>query len=76
MAVAADSSSILWSTDKAGVFYSKDGGATWTQSAVYDGTMLPTGAKIASDRVNKNVFYAFAQRQNVHQLGQRRAFQY
>lgn len=60
VAVAADASSILWSTDKAGVFYSKDGGATWTQSAVYDGTMLPTGAKIASDRVNKNVYYAFA----------------
>ena len=60
VAVAADSSSILWSTDNAGVFYSKDGGATWTQSVVNDGTMLPTGAKIASDRVNKNVYYAFA----------------
>jgi xyloglucan-specific exo-beta-1,4-glucanase len=59
VAVAADASSILWSTDKAGVFYSNNGGATWTQSAVWDGTMLPTGAKIASDRVNKNVYYAF-----------------
>ncbi len=54
VAVAADGSSILWSTSDKGVFFSKTGGNSWTASAG-----VPANAKIASDRVNKNKFYAF-----------------
>nr|WP_238162618.1 X2-like carbohydrate binding domain-containing protein [Cohnella sp. AR92] len=54
VAVAADGSSILWSTSDKGVYYSKTNGNSWTAS-----TGVPALAKIASDRVNKNKFYAF-----------------
>ncbi len=55
VAVAADGSSIVWSTPGAGVYYSKNSGNSWTAS-----TGVPAQAKVASDRVNKNKFYAFA----------------
>ena len=55
VAVSADGSSIVWSTPDVGVYYSKNGGNSWTAS-----TGVPTGAKVRSDRVNKNKFYAFA----------------
>jgi photosystem II stability/assembly factor-like uncharacterized protein len=37
------------------VFHSPDGGATWTPSAG-----IPAGARLASDRVNPNLIYGFA----------------
>ncbi|WP_040950038.1 X2-like carbohydrate binding domain-containing protein [Gorillibacterium massiliense] len=52
IAVAADGSSLLWSTSDVGVFYSTSGNS-WTAS-----TGVPAGAKIAADRVNKTKFYA------------------
>ncbi|MDC0714520.1 X2-like carbohydrate binding domain-containing protein [Stigmatella sp. ncwal1] len=54
IAVAANGSSLVWSTSDIGVFYSAEGNS-WTASAG-----VPAGAKIASDRVNKNTFYALA----------------
>ncbi|MEK4329220.1 X2-like carbohydrate binding domain-containing protein [Paenibacillus sp. FSL R7-0312] len=54
VAVSASGNSILWSTSDIGVYYSKTTGNTWTASAG-----VPAGAKIASDRVNANKFYAF-----------------
>nr|WP_230986927.1 X2-like carbohydrate binding domain-containing protein [Cohnella fermenti] len=54
VAVAADGSSFVWSTSDKGVYYSKTNGNSWTAS-----TGVPALAKIASDRVNKNKFYAF-----------------
>jgi hypothetical protein len=53
IAVAADGSSLVWSTGDVGVFYSNTGGSSWTAS-----TGVPAKAKIAADRVNKNKFYA------------------
>ncbi|WP_317966636.1 X2-like carbohydrate binding domain-containing protein [Paenibacillus sp. CCS19] len=55
VAVAADASSIVWSTSDKGVYYSKTGGNSWTAS-----TGVPAGAKVASDRVNPNKIYAYA----------------
>ena len=55
IAVAADSSSLVWSTQDIGVFYSKTGGSSWTASSG-----VPANAKIAADRVNKNKFYAYS----------------
>ncbi|MHA6530035.1 X2-like carbohydrate binding domain-containing protein [Paenibacillus sp. BAC0078] len=54
VAVSASGNSILWSTSDIGVYYSKTTGNSWTAS-----TGVPAGAKIASDRVNANKFYAF-----------------
>ncbi len=54
VAVSASGNSILWSTSDIGVYYSKTSGNSWTAS-----TGVPAGAKIASDRVNPNKFYAF-----------------
>ncbi|WP_224367931.1 X2-like carbohydrate binding domain-containing protein [Hyalangium versicolor] len=54
IAVAADGSSLVWSTSDVGVFYSASG-SSWTASAG-----APAGAKVVSDRVNKNKFYALA----------------
>lgn len=53
IAVAADSTSLVWSTPDVGVFYSKSGGKSWAAS-----TGLPVGSKVAADRVNKSKFYA------------------
>lgn len=55
VALAADGSSIVWSIEDAGVQYSKTGGNSWSAS-----TGLPAGAKVASDRVNKDKFYAIS----------------
>ncbi len=55
IAVAADNSSLVWSTSDVGVYYSKSSGNSWTKS-----TGLPANAKVAADRVNKNKFYAAA----------------
>ncbi|CAM4372160.1 X2-like carbohydrate binding domain-containing protein [Paenibacillus tarimensis] len=55
LAVGADNSSLVWSTPDVGVYYSKSSGNSWMKS-----TGLPDGAKVASDRVNKNKFYAAA----------------
>jgi hypothetical protein len=55
IAVAADSSSLVWSTQDVGVFYSKTGGSSWTASSG-----IPANAEIAADRVNKNKFYAYS----------------
>ncbi|MHB0880507.1 X2-like carbohydrate binding domain-containing protein [Paenibacillus sp. SEL1] len=55
IAVAADGNGLLWSTSDKGVFYSKTGGNAWTAS-----TGIPANAKIVSDRVNPNKYYAFA----------------
>ncbi|WP_425497135.1 X2-like carbohydrate binding domain-containing protein [Paenibacillus phytohabitans] len=54
VAVSASGNSILWSTSDIGVYYSKSSGNSWTASSG-----VPAGAKIASDRVNANKFYAF-----------------
>ncbi|WP_445669678.1 X2-like carbohydrate binding domain-containing protein [Paenibacillus sp. FSL R10-2736] len=54
VAVSASGNSILWSTSDIGVYYSKSTGNSWTASSG-----VPAGAKIASDRVNANKFYAF-----------------
>lgn len=54
VAVSASGNAILWSTSDIGVYYSKTSGNSWTAS-----TGVPAGAKIASDRVNANKFYAF-----------------
>lgn len=55
IAVAADGSSLVWSTEDVGVFYSKTGGGSWTASSG-----VPAKAEIAADRVNKNKFYAYS----------------
>lgn len=55
IAVATDGNGLLWSTSDKGVFYSKTGGNSWTAS-----TGIPANAKIVSDRVNPNKYYAFA----------------
>ncbi|ANY71074.1 xyloglucanase [Paenibacillus sp. BIHB 4019] len=55
IAVAADNSSLVWSTSDVGVYYSKTTGNSWTAS-----TGIPAGAKVVSDRVNKNKFYGAA----------------
>ncbi|MNJ42064.1 Xyloglucanase precursor [compost metagenome] len=54
VALSANGNAILWSTPDVGVFYSS-GGNSWTAS-----TGVPKGAKIASDRVNSNKFYAWS----------------
>ncbi|OMD45931.1 xyloglucanase [Paenibacillus borealis] len=54
VAVSASGNAILWSTSDIGVYYSKSSGNSWTASSG-----VPAGAKIASDRVNANKFYAF-----------------
>lgn len=55
IAVAADGNGLLWSTSDKGVYYSKTTGNSWTAS-----TGVPANAKIVSDRVNPNKYYAFA----------------
>ncbi|HEY4389856.1 MAG TPA: X2-like carbohydrate binding domain-containing protein [Paenibacillus sp.] len=55
IALSASGDSLVWSTSDKGVFYSKNNGNSWTAS-----TGIPAGAKIASDRVNSNKFYAWS----------------
>jgi xyloglucan-specific exo-beta-1,4-glucanase len=54
-AIAADGGSIVWSPENTGVHRSTDNGATWTPSSG-----IPSGARVASDRVDPGRFYAFA----------------
>ncbi len=56
VAVAANGSSIVWSTSDVGVHFTKSNGNSWTAS-----TGLPVKAVVASDRVNSNKFYAFSE---------------
>jgi xyloglucan-specific exo-beta-1,4-glucanase len=55
VAVSADGTSIVWRTSDTGVFYSTDDGNTWAES-----TGVPSEAKVVSDRVNPNKFYAYS----------------
>jgi photosystem II stability/assembly factor-like uncharacterized protein len=54
IAVSADGKAFVWVPENAGAFVSKDNGATWTASKG-----LAAKRRVASDRVNPNVFYAF-----------------
>ncbi len=54
VAASANGSTIVWSSSL-GVFYSSNNGRGWTQS-----TGVPTGAIVASDRVNASTFYALS----------------
>jgi xyloglucan-specific exo-beta-1,4-glucanase len=54
VAAAADASVVVWAPANANVSYSKDNGNSWTQCAG-----VPMGAKVRSDRVNPQKFYAF-----------------
>lgn len=53
VALSADGSIVVWATPDEPVSWS-NGGYNWT-----DSTGIPTGAKIASDRVNPKVFYGY-----------------
>ena len=55
MAVNANATRIVWAPKGVGVYYSSNGGGAWTAS-----TGVPAEAKVVSDRVNPNKFYAFA----------------
>lgn len=55
IAIAADGSSMVWSTmDTASVWYSKNGGATWTAS-----TGIAAQSQVVSDRAKAGVFYGY-----------------
>ncbi|MBK1810195.1 xyloglucanase [Clostridium sp. YIM B02505] len=58
VAAAADASAVVWSASGSSgkVAYSKDNGNSWINSVG-----VPTGAKVASDRINSKKFYAFYQ---------------
>ena len=53
VALSADGSIVVWATPDEPVSWAK-GGYNWTAS-----TGIPKGARIASDRVNSNVFYGY-----------------
>jgi hypothetical protein len=53
IAVAADGSTLVWAPKSGTPSYSTDNGTTWTASSG-----LPSGAQVASDRVNPSKFYA------------------
>jgi xyloglucan-specific exo-beta-1,4-glucanase len=55
IAVSATGARAVWSPAGTGVFYTTSNGKTWTAS-----TGVPAGARVISDRVNANTFYAFA----------------
>jgi hypothetical protein len=54
VAVSANGARALWSPSGTGVFYTANNGKTWTAASG-----VPAGARVASDRVNPNRFYAF-----------------
>lgn len=54
VAMSADGNSIVWSPNGQPVYYSINTGNSWSLSSG-----VPAGAKVASDRVNPNKFYAF-----------------
>jgi xyloglucan-specific exo-beta-1,4-glucanase len=55
VAVNANGTRVVWSPAGVGVFYTTSNGKSWTAS-----TGVPAGARVASDRVNPNKFYAVA----------------
>ncbi|KAB8145972.1 xyloglucanase [Chloroflexia bacterium SDU3-3] len=55
VAAAADASRVVWAPVGASVSYSTDNGNTWIAA-----TGIPSGAQVASDRVNPKKFYGFA----------------
>ena len=55
IAAAADASTVVWGPSTGNVSYSKNNGSSWTQS-----NGIPSGARVASDRVNSKIFYGFS----------------
>ena len=56
IAIAPDASSMVWATaDTASVWYSTNGGATWSAA-----TGIPAQAQIVSDRVKPGVYYGLS----------------
>lgn len=56
IAIAPDGSSMVWATaDTASVWYSTNGGASWTACSG-----IPAQAKVVSDRVKPGVYYGYA----------------
>jgi xyloglucan-specific exo-beta-1,4-glucanase len=55
IAISANGGSAVWSPSNADVSYTTNQGASWTASAG-----VPRGARVASDRVRPQRFYAFA----------------
>ena len=56
IAVSAGGSRVVWAPNGAsGVYYTSNNGKSWTLCSG-----VPAGARVASDRVNANKFYAFA----------------
>jgi xyloglucan-specific exo-beta-1,4-glucanase len=55
IAVGADASSMVWSPQGTGVYFSTTRGSSWTASSG-----VPTGAIVESDRVNPKTFFAYA----------------
>nr|WP_278248935.1 xyloglucanase [Streptomonospora litoralis] len=55
VAMAADGSAIVWSTEGAGVQVSTDSAASWSASSG-----VPAGARVQADRADPDVFYAHA----------------
>jgi hypothetical protein len=55
VAVSADGGRVVWSPQGTGVHVSTTLGSSWTAS-----TGVPTGARVEADRVDPDVFYAFA----------------
>ncbi len=56
VAMSADGNGLVWAPGGQAVYYSTDSGSSWTLSKG-----VPAGAKVASDRVNSNKFYAYFQ---------------
>jgi xyloglucan-specific exo-beta-1,4-glucanase len=55
VAMNANASRVVWSSDNAGVFYSTSVGGSFSQSSG-----LPNQARVKSDRVNPNKFYGLS----------------
>ncbi len=55
IAIGADGGRVVWSPSNAGVTYTTDRGASWTTAMG-----VPAGARVVSDRVRAQRFYAFA----------------
>jgi hypothetical protein len=55
VAAAANASRVLWSPEGGSIAVSTDNGNSWTTS-----TVIPTGARVAADRVNPSKFYGVA----------------
>ncbi|HLK59938.1 MAG TPA: xyloglucanase [Chthonomonadaceae bacterium] len=55
IAVSADGATWIWSLGRAGSYYTRDRGATWTPCAG-----LPNNIRVIADRVNPQQFYGLA----------------